>query len=1119
MELLTYALPFRQSPGMLFNRSPHKRMIDQTLRMMKLLQVFLLAFAISASAGTITAQKVTISVNNAKLITVLKAIKKQTSFTYVAKEELLKNALPVTINVKDEELNNVLAVCFKNQPFKYSVEGKVVVIEPTLTGDLNSRPHPQAFKHDLSLTVPPIAGIVRSSDGQPIAGANITVKGTKRGSTTNADGNFTINANNNDILIISSIGYNQKEVKINGENIGEIYLIIANAELQEVVVNKGYYTQSKKFNTGNVSTVKAADIATQPVSNPLGALQGRVPGLYITQGSGVPGASFTVRLRGQNSIASGNDPLYIVDGVPYPSGRVSNPNEILDNGLTAANFINPSDIESIDILKDADATAIYGSRGANGVILITTKKGKAGKTKVDLNIYSGIASVSKKMNLLNTEQYLRMRNEAFKNDGVEPGPDQLDMTAWDTTRNTDWQQALIGGTARYNDIQLALSGGNNHTQFLVRGTFHKETTVFPGSSSDRKTGIYMNLNHTSEDHRFKSNFSVNYILNNNNLLSRDLTRDIFIAPVAPALYDSVGQLNWENSTWQNPLSILKTIYSVNVHNLIGNGNLSYELFPGLEIKTSFGYNILDAKDKLLNPISRLNPSTRPARRTGRAVFNANNTTTWIVEPQLSYRKQFGVHRFSFLVGSTFQQTIAEKNNISGSGITNDALIENIATYPTVTSLNNYSDYKYNAVFGRVSYDWKQQYLINLIGRRDGSSKFGPGRRFGNFGAIGLGWIFSEEKFFKNYFPNLSLGKLRGSYGIAGNDQTENYLFLDTYTGTTLPYGGVGGLFPTRLYNPNYGWETNKKWEGGLELGFFKDRVLFSASYYSNRSSNQLVGYPLPPTTGGGSVTANFPATVANYGLELELSTINIKRKNFSWSSSVNITLPKNKLLAYDNIEGSAYADTYIVGQSLFIQKVFKMTGVDPQTGLYTFFDYNKDGEISSPADRQIVKFVGQYFFGGVRNDFEYRSFSLSLFIQFVKQQSGNPIAYGSSPGYPSNQFIEGVEIEHWRKPGDITNIQKFTAGYDNEASLALSRYKSSDKSISDASFARLKNTSLSYLLPASFIRKLKMQSGRVYFQGQNLITVTGFKGLDPEQPYVQNLPSLKVIAAGIQVIF
>ncbi len=436
---------------------------------------------------------------------------------------------------------------------------------------------------------------------------------------------------------------------------------ISTSKLDEVQII-AYGSNSQRFQTGNVASVKAVDIEKQPVNNLLLALQGRVPGLFITQANGLSGGGINVTIQGQNSIRNGTAPLYVVDGVPFPSelppgtnyGPLGNSggkaNERIIGSGNALSYISPSDIESIDILKDADATAIYGSRAANGAVLITTKKAKQGKASLDVKFQHGEAKVTGKIKMLNTQQYVEMRKEALINDGFTPDADNApDLFMWDTTRHTDWQKTLIGNTARFDNVNASLSGGNNITQYIIRGTYQRETTVIPGDFKDQKKSMFFNINNNLLNHKLNFQLSGTYLLDNNRLPADDPTSlAIAIAPNAPLPYNSDGKINWMpnawgSATWQNPFANLNEIYQVRTTNLIANATFCYRILPGLEIKSSIGYNNITSNDFRLKPQDAIRPEYRSFMKRS-ATYGNKNLNSWIIEPQLSYEKRQSLGR-------------------------------------------------------------------------------------------------------------------------------------------------------------------------------------------------------------------------------------------------------------------------------------------------------------------------------------------------------------------------------------------------------------------------------------------------------------------------------------------
>ncbi|WP_162127504.1 SusC/RagA family TonB-linked outer membrane protein [Flavobacterium phycosphaerae] len=968
-----------------------------------------------------------------------------------------------------------------------------------------------------------ITGIVTDAHGA-LPGVTITQKrtpnqvGGDKSVITDDKGRYAISAAAGDILIFSFVGYKEVAVTIATDSVINITMTEDATTLQEVTVNAGYYTVKDKERTGSIAKITSKDIEKQPVTNVLSTMQGRMAGVSITQTSGVPGGGFDLKIRGQNSLrAEGNSPLYLIDGVPYSSESVGNSRttSILPTLANPLNSINPQDIESIEVLKDADATAIYGSRGANGVVLITTKKGKQGKTRFTANVSQGVAQATKFMTLLNTEQYLAMRNEAFANDGVTPSFMDYDVNGtWDPNRYTDWQKELLGGTVHYKDANASVSGGSAQTQFLVSGTFHEETTVFPGDFGYKRGVLRSNLNHKSENQKFRMSLSTGYTVQDNNQPAVDLTRTaMLLAPNAPALYNDDGSLNWAGSSWENPLAALEGKYRTKTYDFIANGTVGYSLMPGLEVKSAFGITDTRHDETRTTPSTIYDPVYGAGPEFSGLLVNTVTRRSWIAEPQLSWSKQWKYGKTELLAGGTFQQQQGTKLLQEGTGFVNNSLIYNLGAAFSVKTLQDQpTDYRYQAFFGRLNYSYQDKYIVNLTGRRDGSSRFGPGRQFATFGAVGAAWLFGNETLLKDN-SILSFGKLRASYGTTGNDLIGDYQFLDTFLSSGVSYNGVIGLEPTRLYNPNFGWETNKKLELAVEAGFFKDRIFLTLGWYNNRSSSQLVGIPMPATTGFPSIQGNLDATVQNRGTEITLRTVNFQNGNFSWTTNFNISFSKNKLVSFPDLATSTYRNQFVIGEALNIQKVYHYTGLDPATGVFTFADLNGDGMLSA-LDKQVVKDFNPAFFGGLGNQLTYKRWSLDVLFQFVKQDNYTAAAMTGVPGTFGNQPTE--ILQHWQGAGDTSGYQIFTAGYNGAAVDAYYNYYESDAVIGDASFVRLKNVALSYKVPE---RWLFGASCKVSLEGQNLLTFTGYKGRDPEFSAYGYLPPLKVFTAGVQFSF
>lgn len=962
-----------------------------------------------------------------------------------------------------------------------------------------------------------IQGIV--SDGsQPIPGASVSLKNKKNSITyTDFNGQYLLSADPNDTLEIAFMGFKTVKIPIQGRKTINITLQLDVTSLQEVKVNAGYYTIKESERTGSIARITAKEISTQPVTNVLATLQGRMAGVSVTQTTGTPGGGFDIKIRGQNSLrANANAPLYLIDGVPYASEPIGHNQTatIFPSTTSPLNSITPESIESIEILKDADATAIYGSRGANGVVLITTKKGKSGKTTMTINISSGIGNVTRFMKLMTTKPYLEMRKQAFINDGLtQYNPWDYDINGtWDQNRYTDWQKELLGKTSQINDLQATITGGSEQTQFLLSGNFHKESTVFPGNFLYKKGGSQFNLNHRSKDDKFKATVSANYTLQDNNQPASDLTYEArSLAPNAPALYLPDGSLNWENGTWENPLRNLNSKYESKTKDLIVNTMLSYEILPEFYLKSSMGYTDLSTVETRTAPSTIYNPAYNVGSDRSAIFTNTTDRSSWIIEPQANWEKEYRFGKIGMLIGATFQH---QNNNTlvqSANGFSSNSLIYNLAAAKYVNVLvNDDTQYKYQAFFGRFNYNWQQRYLLNFTARRDGSSRFGPGNQFANFGAIGAAWLFSNEKWIKD-LSWLSFGKWRASVGTTGNDQIGDYQFLNTYTTSGISYNGTIGLQPSRLFNPNFGWETNKKIETALEFGFLKDRIFITGAWYQNRSSNQLVGIPLSGTTGFTLLQSNLNATVQNTGLEFTLRTSNWNTNQFSWTTSINLTLSKNKLLRFPGLENSSYNQQYRIGQPLNIEILYKYKGINQQTGVYEFEDVNKDGAITFPEDQQTTANLNPNYFGGVQNQLRYKRWTLDFLFQFVKQKNRS---YPMGPaGIFSNQ--QAKASNSWLQSGNQAPYQIYTTGLNYEALLADYYFSESDVSVIDASFIRLKNLSLSFDIPL----QLKETQCKIMIQGQNLLTFTKFKEGDPEFTSYGYLPPLRVITAGVQLIF
>lgn len=1091
---------------------------------------------------------VTIHVNDATPVEIFEAIERQTDLRFVHSQSISKIKETLDLDYDNKPLKLVLLQVSKEAGLTFKKVRRTISV---IKSPNKREPPPDGAAAGVSEALQPdrtISGKVTDENGEPLAGATIQVKGRLQiGAVTDIEGNFVLSIPDDAItLIFTYVGFLSQEVDVTSSSVVEVMLQPDLRALEEVqVVSTGYYEIQQRQNPGNIAKIDSEIIERQPVVNPLEALQGQVAGVFIQQTSGLPGAPININIRGLNSLNNGqtlrgsdgtpvrlpnsNLPFFVIDGVPYTSSSLNSDQFTLSGGNPLAAF-RPGDIESIEVLKDADATAIYGSRGANGVVLITTKKGQSGKLKLDLDFSRGIGEVPNRVDLMNTNQYLAMRRESWQNDRFVPmdANDTLvnsDLLLWGENRDVDWQEELVGGTAEQTNASMTLSGGNASTKFLFRGSYFRQTNVFNyDNSAFESASGHLNLNHSSRDNRFNINLSITYTSNTNDQIGLNfMTEALILAPNGPVLFDENGQINFADN-FDNPLADLERDYQNKTNALVTNVSFRYELLPGLDFKSALGYTNSTVNEISIIPLASFTPEEREFN-TGRSSIASGNEDTWIIEPQLTFTKELGKGVFNAILGSTFQGSTRERRTIEGTGYESDLLIRDIGQAPGLNILNNsFTDFRYTALYTRLNYVWDDKYVLNLTGRRDGSSRFGPDRQFGNFGAVGAAWIFSEESFLNNNTSFLSFGKLRGSYGITGNDQVGDYGFLDSYGAPqtiTNTYNGNTGLVAVRAANPEFSWESNKKLELGLELGFLQGRFNISTSWFRNRSDNQLIGRPLSAVTGFSTIQFNLPALVENRGIEIELNTINFDSEEFTWSTAFNFTRARNQLLEFPNIqEFTPFNNRYVVGRSTFGAKEYQSLGVDPLTGNYAIVDVNGDGRIGID-DRQDFVEIFQDYFGGLTNSFTWKGFQLDVFVRFVKQNGREFRTISLTPGQVfigrgGNHPAEILD-DRWQSPGDVTSIQKFTQ-FDFTASRNEPLHDTSNRTVVDASFIRLQNVSLSYTLPEKWTSRLQLNGARLYINGQNLYTWTPYDGLDPESQGTR-LPPLRMITTGIQLTF
>jgi TonB-linked SusC/RagA family outer membrane protein len=1108
------------------------------LRIMKLTILIITVCLIQVSAST--KAQITLNENGVSLQKALKSISKQSGYDFIYSDQDFKDAKPVSIKLSNVTLETALKQCFDGQPLVYLIEDKTVMVKRKEESLLNRIIN--------AFNAIDVSGKVVDEKGLPLAGVTVKVKDKDRATFTDSNGEFSLKkVEENAVLVISYIGCLTKEINAKGSP-AVIRLELSNSKLDEVHVI-AYGTDTKRFTIGSVATITADDIAKQPVVNPLLALQGQAPGLTITATNGAPGASAQVQIRGQNSLVPGqyetfpfDQPLFIVDGVPFapqnnnisllPSiAGATYPNRY--GGLSPFNSINPQDIESVSVLKDADATSIYGSQGAYGVILITTKKGKPGKTSLNATVNTGYNSASKVVKLLNTPQYLQLRKEALANDGttlgtVFNGYDNPDLLVFDQNKYTNWSKQFYGKTSKNTDAHVSLSGGSASSTYIISGGYTNSDYNFPGNFAERRLTLHTGFHQGAFNNRLSIDFGSDLSYDTNNESGQpSVTAALSLPPNFPDLLDSSGNLVWNykgyDLTYTNfqQYSYLKQPSNLHTTNFNNSLRLTYQLAKGLSLGANLGYSHLITDEYSATPLSALSPSY--AYNQSSANFAINNFQTINIEPVLNYKRVLGNGELVALVGGTYKKQINSISDIAGSDYPSDALLTSIAGATTVSASNASSIYKYAAVFARIGYIYDGKYILNLTGRRDGSSNFGPDHQFGNFGSAGLGWIISQEQFFKSAFPFVSFAKLSGNYGTSGSDGIAPYKYQPFWrVGNSYSlFQGLTPYYADNLSNPNYSWALKKSLNIGLDLGFWHDRLLLNANWYRNRVGNELIGATLPAITGFNSVIENLPATVQNKGWEFTLTSNNIKGKEFRWSTNFNISFNRNKLLAFPGLATSPYASLYTIGQSTSSVIGFKYKGVNPATGMFEFYD-GKGAVTTSPVYRTITN-GGDYqpianlepkFFGGFGNTLSYNGLSLTAFFQFSKQTGRNYLYSIYSQQYlPGGLTNEPVEVlNHWSKPGDVSDIEKLTAGYSSSAHDFIT----SSGSYSDASYIRLKTLSLSYTITSAFIKKAGLTDFRIYANGQNLLTITNYKVGDPETPgQIAIIPIQRTIVFGL----
>lgn len=965
-----------------------------------------------------------------------------------------------------------------------------------------------------------VEGVVTSvEDNQPLPGVTVLVKGTNRGTTTNTEGEYSIQVpSGNNILVFSFVGFLTQEVQINGRTTIDVGLQTDIQQLSDVVV-VGYGSQIREQLTGNVAEVSSEELENIPVTSFESAIQGRAAGVYIQQNNGKTGQGISIRVRGSSSVSASNQPLYVVDGIPVTSQDQSM-TAAANNPLADLNF---NDVESVTVLKDASAAAIYGSRASNGVVLITTKSGQAGETKFSLSASTGFSEPTGKKEWLNGEEYLEVFDEAFarspSNSGGIDGTvfgltrEQLYdifLVDWDAGNNFDWQDRAFQDAA-VNKVDLSASGGNERTQFFVSGSLTDEDGILIDDYFQRLGGR-INLDHKAND---KINVGMNLSLARtvNNRLSTDNAFSTPMQLVAQSpLTNPIGEDDEPNNNTLYFNGLLYrdgSTFATTRFRSIGNLFADYNITPNISIRSELGVDVLTQdEERWFGSSVSANTGEPQGLSQSRWVQIVNYTTNTFASYQNTFAEN---HSLSGTLGVSFNQSDRSLTFVQGR-IFPDERFRTVGSTAQINAGNGTETaFNFLSYFARANYSFQDKYLITVSGRIDGSSRFGVDNRYGFFPAASAGWILSEEDFMSD-FEQLSFFKVRLSWGLTGNAEISNFpsLGLVNAGGT---YADLGGIIPGQLPNPDLKWEETTQYNFGLDFGLFEDRISGEVDYYIKKTNDLLLGVNVPGTSGFLTQTQNV-GKLENKGFEILINTYNVVG-DFNWSTSFNFAANNNKItdLGGQVIEGG-FINRAVEGEPIgvFFQREF--AGADPDDGDAVYYlnreptqaeldggsVYMNEGRFGDRyitdqyglAQRVVIGNPNPDFIGGISNKFNYKGFDLNILFQFVY---GNEIYNGggtfqsASANFYDNQTRD--QLNRWQEPGDITDVPElrlFGGNGDGESS----RY------IDDGSYLRLKNLTFGYTLPSSLINSLNLDRLRLYVTGVNLLTFTGYDGWDPE---------------------
>ena len=929
--------------------------------------------------------------------------------------------------------------------------------------------------------------IIKADDSTAIPGVAVTSKlNPDIGTITDRNGFYKLQIiSNNDVLIYSSMGMETVEIKVGNQSAINLAMQSELIEVKEILV-VGYGSQNKKLLTGSVSSIGSKNIEDQTVPDVDNLLQGKLSGVYVTSNSGTPGTGLTVKIRGATSIQASSIPLYIVDGNPVNLGEYSQ-SEGHYQSLNAISSINPHDIESVQVLKDASYASIYGARAANGVILITTKRGSAYKNKVDFSFSTGTQEFVKKWDLLNADQYIEAMNEAWFNTYGEenhfglPGDSDID---------TDWQDEITR-KAPISEYQLSASGGNKNVRYYFSGGYLNQIGTIVGYDYERFTGR-VNLDVYNSD-KFKISSSTQISKENNNRIFGDINSygplftALSVEPTEP-VYNEEGSYN-TNLRYSNPVAMAREQKDfTQTFRTISSFFVEYEIFKDIVIKSGVNADFLNLRDDIFYPID----IGYAAGSKGTGISANSDIQKLGLEETVTYRINSNLHSAKILGGFSYENKKEFRTKVKANQFPTNDLQWITSAAEIVDGDANTTSYKLASYFGRLKYDFDNKYLLQFVFRADGSSKFGNNNKYGYFPSASIAYRISEENFMKG-ISSVSNLKIRGGYGITGNHNISNF---ESYTlwEAGRNYQGKPGIRPSQLGNPDLKWEKSITWEVGGNLGLFKDRIELDISTYKKTINDLLMLIPLSKVSGYLFLTEN-AGKIESRGVDIEINSVNMKLANgFNWSTSFNVSFIRTKILRLANDEPLNYgiASRWEVDHAPAEFYGYKFLRVDPATGDMVFEDINGDSAITSD-DRTFIGNPNPDFFGGFTNTFSFKGLELSIVFNFVQ---GNDIynhMRTNSEAYFYNNLDSRV-LDRWKKPGDNTGLPR--AEFANSDVQRVSSYV-----VEDGSYLRLKLIKLGYNIPAKALSRIKIKRLYIYASGQNLLTLTKYSGVDPDVNY------------------